>query len=496
MLERMNRPLTRLESLLGWLTSSVLFFAIAGILGGPTEGDAAESVYATWAVAHGRLACFYPPAPKHQLVSIADPFAVTAPFYPLVTGLISWILRLGHSFAFPSTTQLGPNCVNGYKVMLAWSADSNVILPTVRLGYLVWPVLLVGVVLVLRASGRGRSRWEFLATVLTACAAPVVMCLVAFFHPQDVLAMGFVLIGVALAMKKKWFWAGILLGLAFTTQQFALLVAAPLFMIAPSRDRLRLVAGALVTAAIIDLPLIIATSGRATKFVLLGSSKVGGDFRSFGGSVLWETNLQGAPLLLVSRILPIAATMLLAWWASRRLGSRTFEPLPLLSLLSLCLALRLVFEENLFGYYFMAVAVMMILLDVVGQRIRGYTIAWLGLVTLAFNPVHWGLFSNWTPWDHQLYEALPTAFMGIATAAILYDALHHRVRIYKVLWLAIVAVTCESQLWGRTFVLVNVPHWLWQIFFVTSAIALLYAPLGRELRRADSEDSTVESLAN
>ena len=110
-----------------------------------------------------------------------------------------------------------------------------------------------------------------------------------------------------------------------------------------------------------------------------------------------------------------------------------------------------------------------------------------GLVTLAFNPVHWGLFSNWTPWDRQLYESLPTAFMVIATIVIVYDALHFRVRLYKLVWLVIVAVGCESQLWGGVF-LVKLPNWFWQILFVTSAIALLGAPLLSEIRLADPLD--------
>ena len=62
------------------------------------------------------------------------------------------------------------------------------------------------------------------------------------------------------------------------------------------------------------------------------------------------------------------------------------DPVPLLALMALSLSLRLVFEQNLYGYYFMAFAVSLVLLDVVGGRIRGQLVAWLGLLTLAYNP--------------------------------------------------------------------------------------------------------------
>jgi hypothetical protein len=114
---------------------------------------------------------------------------------------------------------------------------------------------------------------------------------------------------------------------------------------------------AMSVSALIDVPLIVASSARGLRSILLGSSQVGSNVPSFGGTVLWETDLRGPLLFVISRVLPIAAVTALAWWASRRLGERLLESTPLMSLLASALAVRLVFEENLFGYYFMAVAV-------------------------------------------------------------------------------------------------------------------------------------------
>ena len=67
--------------------------------------------------------------------------------------------------------------------------------------------------------------------------------------------------------------------------------------------------------------------------------------------------------------------------------SGVLEPIPLISLLATSLSLRVVFEEGLFGYKFMALAVMLILLAIVRGQIRGRLMAWLALATLAFNPI-------------------------------------------------------------------------------------------------------------
>jgi hypothetical protein len=82
--------------------------------------------------------------------------------------------------------------------------------------------------------------------------------------------------------------------------------------------------------------------------------------------------------------------MMLASWAARRLGSALLEPLPLASLIATSLSLRLVFEQNLFGYYFMALAVMLAVLDVLRGRISLYLVGWLALVALGFSPLPWG----------------------------------------------------------------------------------------------------------
>ena len=75
-----------------------------------------------------------------------------------------------------------------------------------------------------------------------------------------------------------------------------------------------------------------------------------------------------------------------------RLGERSLEPVVLLSLIAVCLGLRLVFEETLFSYYFMALTVALVLVDVARGHIRFATVAWITVVSFVFGvvsqPVH------------------------------------------------------------------------------------------------------------
>jgi hypothetical protein len=314
------------------------------------------------------------------------------------------------------------------------------------------------------------------------------MCLTYFFHPQDVLAMGLVLGGVACFLKKRWVLAGVLLGLAVCSQQYAVLVGAALIVAAPCRmAKVKLGAGALLSVTIVDLSVILATSGRAVKAVFLGSSLVGGNFRSAGGTILWETRVSGLPLFVISRLAPVVVVIAIAWWLARRLGPKLLEPVPLMSLVATSLSVRLMFEENLFGYYFMSVAVALVLLDVVGGRLRGQVLAWIGLVTLAFNPEHLGLLSNLTNWASGLSAGIPIFLLALSLSSVALDAYRKTYRLYKLVWIVVVSLTCEYTIFGRVRPLVHVPHWLWQVVLVTTAAALAMDPLFEHFRSADVE---------
>ena len=239
------------------------------------------------------------------------------------------------------------------------------------------------------------------------------MCLQNLFHPQDLLAMGLILLGVSCAQRSAWAWAGVLVGLAFASQQFALLAAAVLIAIIPSNRRFAFSASAVATVALIVSPLMALSSGRALRVALTGSGEGG----SLDKSIPWELHLTGTGANDVLRALPVLVAFGLALWVRRRLSSSVMEPEVLLSLLATALALRLVFEGGLYGYYFMASAVSIVLLDFVRRVFRVEVLLWLAMVALVFSPLPWGhdgLTYGVDMWVWQLVLVTPTVVLAIS----------------------------------------------------------------------------------
>ena len=148
----------------------------------------------------------------------------------------------------------------------------------------------------------------------------------------------------------------------------ALLIAAPLFVVAPSTRRLRF-------SSLASSPQL-SSSFRSLRSPRGRSSEL--SYSDRGLERCWGHHGPAASASRLDvdgsfpRILPIVLSVVLAWWLLRRLGASVREPLPLTALLALSLSLRLVLKENLHHtYYFMALAVALLLLDVVRGHIRG-----------------------------------------------------------------------------------------------------------------------------
>ena len=365
------RPLSVQWCLVGWLCVVALMIVIATLWGGPTSADATAPDNTTWLIAHGNFACAYPPA-----ASVV--YQTTAPLYPLISGALAAVAHLGHSLTFPSSAQLGTTCSAAVTALYQWSFHSGVLAPTLRLGYLSWLALLAGVVSVLRALGRGGTRLEVVTMALVACLPSVYMPLLQFFHPEDLLATGLALVGVAFVLRDRWLVAGLVLGLAVLSQQFTLLILIPLLVVAPRTRLLQILGGTACSFAVVGVPLLAITSGRALTSILVGTGDVGGSNISFYGIPLHKSL---AVALL--RLIPIALCALVAWWARRRLGVETLEPVALLALLAMSLALRLGFEVSLFGYYLMSVSVLLLLVEIALGRLTATYIVWTAIATWA-----------------------------------------------------------------------------------------------------------------
>lgn len=415
----------------------------------------------------------YPPHPKSISTFIA-------PVYPLFAGGVSALVRIGHSTPFPSGSALGHNCNKAVLAEVHWSQATGAVFPTMRVGYLTWVFLLLGLVWLLRAAGRGRCGWEPTTLIIVACLPPVWMCVEMYTHPQDIVALGLALAAVACALRNHWIGAGILVALAVLSQQYALLVAVPLLVVAPAKQRVPFLGAAVITAAVIAVPLLVVTSGAAGRPLFLGS----GDSAGFGGTVIWETHLAGAPLVLVSRVLPLVLSLLLAWWVVRRVGRSVLQPAILVSLVAVCLSFRLVFEQNIFAYYYMALAVSLILLDVISGRIRERLVAWLAMVTLIYSE---DILIVWRQsWGQSARHWIPLIVLVVSLLFIIRHVLHHTLGWDVVLWGG--AIVCALVIWPiSSDPLRHQPvTWLWQAILVAIGVALAAGPLLRMVREHSS----------
>ena len=469
--ELLERPVSGTWCLIGWLCATAVFVALVALFGGPTYGDTGITIFSTWAVAHGDLACAYPPTDTYH-------FALASPLYPLLAGGVAAIFRIGHGVAFPNGAQLGAHCSHAFLAIDKWSNKASAWAPTMRIAYLSWFVLSAGIVTTIRASGRGRRMWEPAAVLLVAVTTPVVLCIVEWFHPQDVVAMGIALGGVACALRNRWLASGALLGLAYASQPFVILVVAVLIVLAPTTRRLIFGLGAIVTIALIAGPFVLATSGRALRSTLIGSNRVGTTNGSVGGTLLWETHLHGHMLFFVARILPVFIVLVVTFWCRRRLGAVALEPVPLLSLVAISLTIRLVFEVNFFGYYLMAVAVALVLLDVAVGRVRGELIAWIALSTLVFNPTQWIIRASGHTSGLVTYRAIPITMLTVVVIVILWLGLRGKVCWYLVAWTALVTTALLMGGWSHSPYGHPFSRWVWQVVFVSTAVYLA----GEQLR--------------
>ena len=462
----LDRPISGLSCVAGWLLATVVFYGLTAFLGGPSQADTYQSVFSTWAIAHGQVACAFPSG-----------FKLVAPLYPLISGAVSALGHVGHSVPFPTNVVQGPNCDRAFLAINQWSLQSQAIDATVNIGYVTWLALLGGMIAFLRAIGRGRRRWEPATLLFVAVLPPVWMCIEHTFHPEDLVAVGFSFAAAAAARKGSWWGAGILVALAVLSQQSALLVAVPLLVLAPAnRQRLTYLITAAATTGAVLLPLVLAGSRGAAHAAVFGTGTTGG----VGGTVLWELNLHGTLLVLLSRILPIVLSGFLAWWVVWRLSANgAIEPVVLASLIAVSFGFRLVFEQQLFGYYYMALSVSLVLLSVAERRISASLVAWLATVSLSYNE----------PFPSRQEDLITLGLVVIAFALLAFRGVREGFRWADLVWaglLVVAIVTFKgSGLTGEP------PTWLWQVLLVPTGLLLAGSPLlrlsdqasGRTVRR-------------
>jgi hypothetical protein len=481
----MDEEISNAWCVVGWIAATGIFLLFARLSGGPAWADSSLSVYSTWAIAHGEFACAFP-----SVTAAHQP--LIAPVYPLFSGSMAAIAQIGHSVPFPPRIAMGANCQHADVAIGHWAIRAGASDPTRAIGYASWLVLLAGIVAWLRSTGRGWSRWEPL-TLLVIAALPVVTAAVAVdLHPQDLIALGLALAAMACVRRDRWRAAGALIALALLSQQFAVLIAAPLLVLAPPTRRARYVGAGVAAAIVLLAPLVVLGGSNVLRASAVGS----GNNSTIGGAVMWELGHSGTAVVVFSRLLPIVLAVALSWWSVRRLGVAAASPVAMMSIVATSLGPRLVFEQSIFEYYFMALAVTLILLDVTRGRIRGSTVTWLVTMLMTFSID--GYFLDESAGLHLAPVLPPLVVLTALTLGVFGLATRRRWPLWNVLLWAFVA-GCALTTWVshvNPFAIVY-PKWLLQIVFACTGTVVAVTPLLEMMRgRNDVKTSGSGSVSS
>ncbi len=489
MTQWLNRRRSTSWCLAAWGLATFIFVSLTVLLGGPSQADSSQSVYSALLIAHGDLSCAYP-SPTSGGVG---QHLFTSPLFTLLSAGAAKVINVGGAYPFPSATRLGVDCSQALARVMNWVQISSSLSQMMKIGFIVWPVLASGVIAMLRVCGRGRDGREAALLLAIACSAPVFACLESFFHPEDLLAMGIILLALASFVRERWILAGLFVGLAMLAQLFTILAIIPIAMVLPNSHRFRFGLAAIGSFGLVVAPLAIATSGHVFRAIFLSTSRAGSaHVAGAGGTLIFAIGLHGPSLFVAARVMPMAVAAILSWFVWSRLQERSPEPVVLLSLVGTCLAMRLVFEVNAFNYYYMATVVSLLLLDALRGRFSGRTFALIWLVTLAYSPIAWGYLFGDHPAGPFLHAFLPYVASVPVIVVIVLGLLRRRVLWYLVVWQILVLVAFIRVHLPESHYKAFVPSWCWQILLVPPLLYLLTDPLRRATRRIETIAPTTD----
>lgn len=367
-----------------------MYSGIVMLTGGFTRSDANATVYSAVMFSHGHWNCAYRSIPNSQ--------PLVGPVYSAVSGLVQWISQAGFSSSYLTSSQIGTDCQHAYASYLAFAGVGNVAgyESVLRTALVAWFALTLSGIAVLRTTPLRSTRITWLIPLFFALTPPVIFCVQEYYHPQDVWALALALAAVALGLRKRFFVAGVVWVFAIMSQPFALLGLVMTVVISSWTERRRLFGGGVLAAMLVCGVSYFASGRRAVAAAIFGT----GD--TFIHSATWMAELKVGSIagLVISRVGPIVGAALVAWWVRSRRPDVAQDPVILLGLLATVWSLRLVFEENLWGYYCMATGATLVLRDILARRASRGTIYWLLLVLFAFGDINslprpWGTLPYW-----------------------------------------------------------------------------------------------------
>jgi hypothetical protein len=210
------------------------------------------------------------------------------------------------------------------------------------------------------------NRWKRVVAAVLVVAGPASVAALQFGHPEEVLAGSLVVGAVALAARKRPVAAGLALGLAVATKQWALVAIAPSIAAAPRGQRARLAGIAAAAAAAFVIPVVAAdasgfvhmnhtaasthtTVTRTTIWFLFAAAHV--THLHVPAGYPSELTIYGVPQwvgALAHPLVVLAPVPLVALFAVRK---RQLDPMEMLGVLALAFLLRCVLDPVDNAYY-------------------------------------------------------------------------------------------------------------------------------------------------
>jgi hypothetical protein len=316
--------------------------------------DRQEIAVPTYAIASGHPSAAYPPIPP----SLSQRVSYQPPGFPVAAAIPVAVWQGLTGGANPS----------GALTLAGYGAAAMVVIAGGRL---------VG-------AGPGGRRREMLFLAVVSVSPFFREALGNYFHPEDVLALGLLLLALSLASESHWGWAGVALGLAFGSKQWVLLAVPPLIAMAPGRRaKARLLGAAFGAVALVYAPFILLKPAAAWQ-VFRGPVPVAGGFvpQTTIVGMLREAPFH-VPLAYVNdmaRLLPLLfATVVTAVWVlviSRRYGTVARLPIEnVLGLLLACVAFRLISDCIALSYYALPLMVLIAVADIWRSKVPAFAIA-------------------------------------------------------------------------------------------------------------------------
>jgi Glycosyltransferase family 87 len=260
-------------------------------------------------------------------------------------------------------------------------------------------VLAAGLLAVFLAAAmiRAGRPWTVWALLAAACVVNPLTYQAAYWgHPEEVLGAVLAVGAVIAAGRRHWLVAGLMLGAAVTTKQWAALAALPVLIAAPAGTRVRLALTCAALAAALTLPMVAGDPGRfraaqdnvSVKSSYLHTVTASNVWWSFASESFGEgLDVYGHRKAIQQYSLPnsvgrslhlgvIGVAVLLSLLYARRRGRG--NPDDLLQLVALILLLRCMLDPLTFSYHHTPFLVALISFEALRRRIpvlSAYSIA-------------------------------------------------------------------------------------------------------------------------